>query len=278
MSDLDEATVEELREKAGEEETVEEEVQVFVEGLDTIPPETSSEEEELPEEYQKLTKAQLVEKIKENEAKATEAGNSAKAIKEAISELGQTLTVPPAEQAAVLPTPTESEAEYEERVKTEVLENPKKVLDEHLRRSVGPLVTSVASGAMQMARELVRIQKGPEAFDKYVTEIDAIVGQAPVTDRVQKPKEIYEKAYNQVMASHLDDLITIRVAEEVAKLKTKGESTTEGPSSGLKAPYGSTQTRVAPKVRTVVLNAREREIADQKGIDYKTYARIYKGE
>ena len=208
-----------------------------------------------------------------------ESGDSAKAIRDAIQELGKTMGAARAEQPVqqqVQAQPQESEEAYEERIKEELLTNPRKVLDEHLRRSVSPLVNSVASGARQTARELVRLQKGQDAFDRYGADIDRIVAGKPVSDIIQRPREVYEEAYNQVMASHLDDLIAIRVAEEVAKLRVNG-SEGEARASGVRAPYGASQSRPAPREKRIILSEREREIADQKGLDYHTYARIYKG-
>jgi hypothetical protein len=110
-------------------------------------------------------------------------------------------------------------------------------------------------------------------------EIDAIAQQAAIPDLINKPKEVYESAYNQVMAGHLDELISIRVAEEVAKMQVQngGAQVQVQPSAGVRAPYGATQNRPAPAAKRVVLNAQDKAVADRKGLDYQTYARLYKG-
>jgi len=254
----------------------EEEVRVFVEGLDDMPEPETPEENQIPSEYRNLTKAQLVEKIQKNQEELVKAGDSSAAIRQAIGELGEVMR--PVVQPVVNPvqqTPSESDEDYEERLKNDFLDHPKKALDEYLGKSVGPLVNSVASGTMQMARELIRVQKGPDTFDRYSPEIDQIVSGVPVSDRISKPREVYENAYNQVMAGHLDELISVRVAEEVAKLSS-GAGTKESSSPGIRAPYGASQVRPAARVRNVTLNAAERVQADQKGLDYDTYARLYK--
>jgi len=261
-------------EEPPEEEEFEEEVKVFVEGLDEIPPDEALEEDRIPAELKGLTKAQLVEKIRANQEELGRASDSGRVLKEAIDELGRTLKPAPVPQS-VAQGSVESDTDYEERLKTDFLDHPKKALDEYLQRSVGPLVSSVASGSMQVARELVRMQKGPDTFDRYVSEIDAVVSRIPVVEKINKPREVYERAYNEVMSGHLDELITARVAEEMAKLQGTGK--TESAQAGIRAPFGSTQVRPASKQKRIVLTEREREVADRKGLDYMTYAKIYKG-
>jgi hypothetical protein len=80
------------------------------------------------------------------------------------------------------------------------------------------------------------------------------------------------------MAGHLDELIAVRVAEEVAKLRNEMEPSEQQGQRGLGATYNAAQARnVSTKQKRVILTEADKTIADRRGLDYATYARIYKG-
>ena len=113
--------------------------------------------------------------------------------------------------------PRESEAEFAERIKTSMYDNPTAALDEYMARKLVPEVNRLAANNLYHAKQFLSLdpQKG-DNFRKHESEIEAEVQRMDANTKLYDP-DVYQKAYRAVMMNNIDDLVAEGVKVALAK-------------------------------------------------------------
>lgn len=155
-----------------------------------------------------LTKEQFEELNKKTDATAT--------LSQGLQTLAETLTKQTTSAPAPTPAPNVPELnldalEQEAFTKGGFASAVQKVAE----RVIGQAIAPVAMGTVQQQKKLLKLDPSTsELFTKYEKEIDEKVNQLPPQYRVMP--DVYEKAYQQVIFEHQQDIINER-AQKLAQ-------------------------------------------------------------
>ncbi|MFH1626301.1 MAG: hypothetical protein ABID54_14270 [Pseudomonadota bacterium] len=185
------------------------------------------------------------------------------------------------EQPSITPQkPSESDADFAQRVKESLYENPASVINEIVMKSinqqVAPLAQALIKQGVTTSKNLLLLDEGKRSFyKKFGKEIE---DEVKLLDPIGQLDDPYGKAFASVRSRHFDDILTDeverRVQEEIAKrLPAKEEEVSKAPvptfsETGLNQPVGPKTAKVK-----VTLTPQEARTADIKGIDRVEYAR-----
>lgn len=233
-------------------------------------------EEDLPAEFKDLSKGDILKRLQEAEAKATQNTQLSEALtKLAANEpkviLQPAPTPPPAPTKA--PTLDEMRETYGEKFTLDPVGTVMELLQ---KDKMSPQVAQIASGNLQLARRIMELdpEKSP-TFKKYANEIDQMVANAP--PEIRTNPMIYEEAYKRVTANHMDDILNERVTAAVEKkLAELKVGATDAPKPG--ATF--TETRGVPqppKKTTIRMSQAQLDRLKTLGIDPKDYANVLGG-
>jgi hypothetical protein len=172
-------------------------------------------------------------------------------------------------------TQTETDAEFNERMKDKLIEDPMGVQMEIYRRKVEPTLNMMGGQLMKATRRLAEIQN-PETFVRYASEIDREVQQMPYKDA-----DSYQTAHDLVVARHLDELRSPeqdKIAElekQIEELKTQSQ-TPATPSTPTPEynPQGPSPTSSGRVIATNYQQAIAKDIAFKKFGTVDAYRRV----
>lgn len=251
--------------------------------------EDSSRKESVSEES-----GDLVSRIKEAEAKLKEMDgrtSEARAIKEGILDLKNVILQ---NRGDAPRQPGESEKEFQTRFNEKVFEGEDTygLMNEMYNRKAGPAFRAILERELKMQRKLLALDpKRGETYSRFKKEIDAKVDA--LTDQEKfKDDEVYERAHDEVVFSHRDELQAESVEDLVnqavnARLRELGID----PSKGKRKASRRNHQEIGgnrPRKRTVtkrinpeeVLTEAQKSFARAKGMPLKEYVRYLarKGE
>ena len=167
----------------------------------------------------------------------------------------------------------ESVAEFKERMKEHLYDDPVAMMDEYFSKKLSPEIRRLASNNQFQSQKFLELdpEKG-ETYKKYKSEVDLVVEKLPPQDKLYDP-DIYTKAYQQVMATHIDDIIAAKVQEAI---KTQGIGGVPAPAAEVKVSYAETGVTPNPTGATakkvVVLTPTEKALAANKGVSDRALA------
>ena len=244
---------------------------VLVEGVDEIPQDDPVDDES---GYGAKSKEELIELVRRNEEEARKLRENS-ALGESIAAGFQNLSKElksnqgvHKEQTVAPKQPTETQEQYLERVREEILENPVKVLDEYATKKLGPIITELVGGNLAMSRRFMEID--PEDgtfFKKHQEEIDKYVKSLPDHEKL-KDKNVYKRATRIVKMDHFDELVNEKVEAALNK-KVEG-------NSNVSVQRGYSESSVNPRPMTVkrqsrVLTREEAKKAEMIGLTHEVY-------
>lgn len=240
-------------------------------------------------DFASLEREELVQRLKEMKEQASggEKGGDQEAIRRELEELKQNVQSSQSPQQlqqlleAVGQQPQkqkgESEDEFRERLKDNFLEDPYQYLDSYMSRRLAPEIQRLMEGNIEITKKLMRNdpEKGKN-FKKYEKQIEEKVKSYPPQERLFN-KDIYEKAYKEVVSENIDDLIEEKVRERLEALERSDGEKSKGSSE---EEYRHTEVGGNPnpsltgqrKKKRVVLTDEDREYCDKRGIPYNVYA------
>ena len=244
-----------------------------------VNPDTSPKEEDFvsEEELQKEraaaepppaegpTREELLEEQKRLQAQyeaANRKGDEVTALRESMDGIKEALagvrTPQPVQQ------PGESDKEFEARINDGFVEDPTKAILEVFNRKAAPYFQDIAAKNLYWSRKWTE-DKHPDTFGKYAADIDRMASQLDKSD-----PEVYEKAHNLVLASHMTEIekgMEERIREKiVAEMQTQ-ETPLEAPPAKPSEP--TYRPGAAPKgtpSERVTYNAMQRRLAEQIGL------------
>lgn len=170
----------------------------------------------------------------------------------------------------------ESEEEFRERIKNEIYDDPVKALEGVISKKLTPEIRRLAQNNLYHSRKYLEIdpEKG-DNFKKYQKEIDSVVQKMGNDAKLGDP-EVYQKAYQQVMASHIDDIVSDRVKkalEEQGSSKERGDGIpSDGGSyheSGLQSPPPN-----GKKKQRIRITEEDRKKAPIRGMNAHDFAKL----
>lgn len=199
-------------------------------------------------------------------------------LNQGISQLGETLKKGQGQGQGQQPPPPqakgETEAEYAERIKKEFYDDPYHNLQDMTQRTMQPFLNQVVNNNVAMSRRLMTLDpQKSENFKAYAEEIDQAVAQMPPMTKLQDPM-VYDKAYEQVVARHMDEIIEKSVAQRLA------EAQAQNPGNGSSAPSTAQNSHVehghqppsgGPRKNYAVLTPQEKTTAFNKGLTQQQY-------
>jgi hypothetical protein len=253
-----------------------EQMEVLVEGIDEIP-EQEEVESKLPDDFKELSKEEIYAKYQQS----TEGVNQAQALQAGIEALGDKLT-PQQQQAAPVPqqqqqpapvTPEEQEAKNDQLTDM-FFKEPTKAFDQAfdaaIDAKIGPLMRDTISSNFSTQRQILETNPDKkEFFQKHAAEIDAEFQKLPLSDRVVGKG--YTKAYDNVRAQNLDEVIDSEVAKRMESIKAELKAEL-APQRGVEyTETGGTAPRVVKRKR-VILTREDKAKADAVGMTYNDYA------
>jgi hypothetical protein len=241
-----------------------------------IEPVYVSSEEEIPKEEKEEGKVDAEALKKENEefrarmAQLEEQANLNKSLQEGIQGLGKNMT-PQRPQPQPVQQPGESDADFRKRFNEHLYDDPAALMDEWQMRKLSPLVSQIITNNMAMGRRFLQLdpEKAPN-YKTYRDEIENEVNRMPPQEKLQNP-DFYDKAYERVMARHIDDIVNQRVQaalkEELEKSSTKNQAADAAQGHTERTTY----RKKTPMKEYRVLTAAERAAAKSAGVDEDTY-------
>ena len=200
------------------------------------------------------------------------------AITKGFKELGEALKDKQTVQPQIpVQKPGESDEEFAERLKEALFsENPLPALKEAVERFTQPVVQQQAYTTMELAKRVMELdpEKGP-IFKKYKSEIDAFIKTLP--PNVQMNPGVYEYAYKEIYARHMNDIIEEKLKEKEEEIRKKVMEELKGTQKGTQSQgaymTGEPVTKGRPKKR-VYVTQEERDEAERRGIPLEDYLRI----
>ena len=253
---------------------LEDDLKVLVEGVDKIP---ETLEDKVPEEYVDLDKKALIEKL-EAERKVLEETkkqvNEVAALKEGLASLGENLKPVPVAAPEVV-APQKSEDEYKEEFNEKFVEDPYSAMVKFQIEKLGPEIQRLMLNNLEVSKKFVELDPDRrETFKKYQSEIEGEIAKIPPQERL-RDTEIYRKAHDRVMATHIDDIVALKVKEALEAQASEREI-----AEKKKTTPGFAETTMSPppvkKMNYIVLTQEEKRKADLLGIPLKEYARYLK--
>jgi len=242
--------------------------EVYVEGVDSPPPEeegTKPDPEELQKQNQDLQ--QQLEQLKQQ----ADLGQN---LQQSISQLGENLQQPRRtqgqnrQQTQAQQQPGESEEEFAKRVRENFYDDPYKVLNEFQYRKLQPFMAQMVNNNLSNSKRFLQVDPNKKGtYSQYSEEIEEEVQQMPFQEKMNDP-QVYDKAYERVMARHMDDIIEQKVQERMEQSKEQTPpSRPETPQSESSQYKPSGQ----PKRKIKKLTRQEALAADNKGIPRGQY-------
>lgn len=247
---------------------------VTVDNLDDPDPDEASGEEEQkitmsPEEFQELKKK----------------GDSAAALQQGISELGNVLNKPQPRQELPEQRPGESDEDFKKRFNQELFgDNPSDVLDEYFNRKLGPLMQQVGGITSEQAKELLMVKDDTKKyFNRYKDDIEEYHDSLPAAQK-SNPRS-WRYAYDEVLKQKRDDIVEHEVQERfdemfAKKMEEMGMSQ-EGSVQGgrSKGVYSEGAGMVGYNVKGTGGNKKkkakitkeEMEYCDRRGMEYEDF-------
>ncbi len=250
--------------------------------------------------YASMSARELAAKLKAEEARIRqleEQANMNAALSQSISQLGMNLNRPQeeidpiqaslkqlqndptAQQASPLSKRAdESEADYKTRLQEEYYNDPVKMNDLMFSTKVGPLMTQMMTMNLTHARRSIELDPNrSETYKKYRSEIDRMVAEMDPRSKFQDTS-IFEKAHDQVVARHIQDIVNDRVQEA---LKQQTQNQTHIPQANVASSPTFMETMSTPvrggntNVSQVKprLTTQEKEYCDLRGLSYQDYYR-----
>ena len=247
-------------------------VEVLLEGVDELPSEkpTEPEEEELPPEYKKMTKKEIIAKLQEVSKTSETDKDIRESLSKSIESLGEKLQpvqIPPQTPQQ----PQKSASELEEEIDELAFKKPSEAMSKLFETKYGPILRDQISANQSLQRKLLREGTSTkDFFTEHSTEIDETFKSLPPKDQLSG--EGYDKAYREVRSRYTDDIIaqevTKRVKEELEKIMPTIKQT--GSFTETKSGVPSKSVRGPKKI---ILTRDDQEIADRRGMSYEEYAR-----
>lgn len=168
--------------------------------------------------------------------------------------------------------PRETDAEFAERIKEHIFDNPVAVLDEYIAKKLTPEVKRLATNNMFHSQKYLELDpEKAQFYKKYKAEVDQVAQSMPSEIRLYDP-QVYQKAYQQVMTMHIDDVVNAKVAEAIA---AQGNGSTKPSAS---TPRGHSEIPSMPppigsgQKKKVVISDIERTRAAQRGVSPQVLA------
>lgn len=241
-----------------------------------IEPVYVSSEDEIPKEEGTETETDAETLKKENEefrarmAQLEEQANLNKSLQEGIQGLGKNMA-PQRSQPQPVQQPGESDADFRKRFNEHLYDDPAALMDEWQMRKLSPLVSQIITNNMAMGRRFLQLdpEKAPN-YKTYREEIENEVNQMAPQEKLQNP-DFYDKAYERVMARHIDDIVTQRVQAALKEQLEKQEERTRTATPSQSHTEHTTYRKKAPTKEYRVLTAAERAAAKSAGVDEDTY-------
>lgn len=188
-------------------------------------PEEEDEPEDVPDEYQGVSKADIVRQLKELQSKA----DSSQALKEGLEGLSSKLQQQPANYQQLVPQqqPGESDKAFRERFNEEVFkEDPYAIMNEFMQRTLGPLQANVGQNLVQTRKYMYKTgEETKDIYKQYEGEIEQFIkGLAP---NVQTNPNVVDYAFSEVRKKHEKDIIEQEVERRVKELMSKNKPSEE---------------------------------------------------
>lgn len=240
----------------------------------TIDPEAG-----ISEQYRGLSKAEIITQLERE--KATGAALSSRAsetsvIAEGLSKLNDNLTRPVVQQP-VQQTPTETEAEFRERVNREFIDDPFKIVSELVTRKVTPDIQRIAANNLAVSKKFAVVDPDVSfIIQKYGQEVDEALHRFTPLEQYTDA-DIYKKAAQVVKNNHIDDIVAQRVAEELEKrLGPAGQGAGNGTIKTNS--YSETTTRPNRQPQRITLKSEDVQRAHALGMTEEDYGRMKYGK
>lgn len=171
--------------------------------------------------------------------------------------------------------PRESEAEFAERIKTSMYDNPTAALDEYMARKLVPEVNRLAANNLYHAKQFLSLdpQKG-DNFRKHESEIEAEVQRMDANTKLYDP-DVYQKAYRAVMMNNIDDLVAEGVKVALAKQTNGNVDSASANASFTELGVGNPNPAAAKGKKIQISLTREEKLkAAGKGLSEARYGEI----
>lgn len=171
--------------------------------------------------------------------------------------------------------PRESEAEFAERIKTSMYDNPTAALDEYMARKLVPEVNRLAANNLYHAKQFLSLdpQKG-DNFRKHESEIEAEVQRMDANTKLYDP-DVYQKAYRAVMMNNIDDLVAEGVKVALAKQTNGNVDSASANTSFTELGVGNPNPAAAKGKKIQISLTREEKLkAAGKGLSEARYGEI----
>jgi hypothetical protein len=231
----------------------------------------SDQEPEVQDEYSSLSKEDLVAKLKQEQEQLNvlkQQADSVAAITSGLNNLNDNLTKRPQVSQIQQPQkPQMSEEEFREYYNKKAFDDPLGAQMELFSKKIEPVLNKVIGTNLYHARNNLSLHPDKkETFAKYQDEIDRQVNEWQVQNpsAVATDPKIYEKAYEQVVSHHIDDIVKLRVDQALAAQQS---NTTNGGNAGSGVRnYVEYNGRPAPKKKKRVVTAADYAEADRKGM------------
>jgi hypothetical protein len=156
--------------------------------------------------------------------------------------------------------PGESDEEFKQRLNESLYENPYDNLEAWGQRRFGPVVQQMMERNLLMQKKIMKQDPtNGTMFAKYEKEIDKELAAMPPQMRYNDP-DVLEKAYKNVIAMHVDEIVEQRMAERSGQDAGSAEPAAKrsaGPYSGTSTSRSTATGTGEPRARTVPDYVRE---------------------
>lgn len=237
----------------------------------TSPEEIPSEEPAVDVEELQRQNAEFAARMEALEQQA----NAVTAMKDGISALGDKLgpqQKAEAARAGITQAPGESEEAFAARINEKLYDDPYKNLTDFTNRKMQPLVAQMINNNVVAGRRWLELDPEKSAnFKRYRAEVDAEMEAIPPMEKLQDPM-VYEKAYQRVIARHVDDIVEERVAAALAQ--SAGAPANGGVAQSVGGGYVENTTYRKPEAARKqyrVLTDAERRAARAQGVSDEVY-------